>query len=187
MPDLEQEFFANPVGLLGTVRAAPWHVGGRVALIGDAAHAIVPFFGQGMNCAFEDCTVLDACLEEFGGDWERALVAYDRRRKPNADAIADMAIENFVEMRDRVADERFLAKKKLERMLEARFPERFVPRYTMVTFRRLPYAIARERGATQAALLEDLLGPDNDPGAVDLERAGATVARLLPPVESIRG
>ena len=185
MPQLEEEFFTNPVGLLGTVRAHPWHTAGRVALLGDAAHAIVPFFGQGMNCAFEDCTVLNACINEFDGVWEKIIPVYDDRRKPNAEAIADLAIENFVEMRDRVADDRFLAKKQLERILETRFPDRFIPRYTMVTFRRLPYSVAQQRGFTQDAILEELLGADNDASKVDMTSAEALVTSRLITIDSI--
>jgi kynurenine 3-monooxygenase len=185
MPTLEDDFFSNPVGMLGTVHARPWQASGRIALLGDAAHAIVPFFGQGMNCAFEDCTVLNSCIDEFEGDWSRVLPAYEARRKANADAIAALAIENFVEMRDAVADERFLAKKQLERLLEERYPERFVPRYTMVTFTRFPYTVARQRGEIQDALLEELLGPGHDASAVDLDAAGTLLRSRLAPIDSI--
>ena len=156
MPSLEEEFFANPVGTLGTIRCYPWHVRGTVALLGDAAHAIVPFYGQGMNCAFEDCTVLNECIDDFDGDWERIFHAYQERRKRNADAIADLALDNFIEMRDSVADERFLLMKKAGLDLEERFPAHFIPQYSMVTFHRTPYAVARGRGQIQKTILEDI-------------------------------
>ncbi len=119
-------------------------------LIGDAAHAIVPFHGQGMNCAFEDCAVLDTLLEQETGDWGEVFQRFSAARKPDADAIAEMALENYVEMRDTVRDPKFHLRKALAWELEARLPAYFVPRYSMVMFRRIPYAQARARGALQA-------------------------------------
>ncbi|MBE0644467.1 MAG: FAD-dependent monooxygenase [Bacteroidetes bacterium] len=156
MPTLEDDFFSNPTGALGTIRCFPWHVGDAAALLGDACHAVVPFYGQGMNCAFEDCTVLNECLDEFGTDWHRVFAAYQERRKINADAIADLALENFIEMRDRVADPHFLLMKKVGLVLEEKFPEYFIPKYSMVTFHRTPYAVARRRGQIQQEILEEL-------------------------------
>ncbi|MCB2205660.1 FAD-dependent monooxygenase [bacterium] len=188
MPTLEEDFFSNPTGALGTVRSYPWHVGGKAALLGDAAHAIVPFYGQGMNCAFEDCTVLNTCIEEFGLQWERVFRAYQERRKANADAIADLAIENFIEMRDRVADDRFLLMKKVGLALEARFPEYFIPLYSMVTFHRTPYAVARERGRMQQEILEEITRGVHDPEGVDFTRAGSLIeAKLRPYAEEAAG
>jgi kynurenine 3-monooxygenase len=149
MPDLTREYFENPTSSLVTVRCRPWHCGGRVALIGDACHAVVPFYGQGANAAFEDCLVLDECLREHAPDWKAAFESYEQRRKPNVDALADLAIANFIEMRDHVASRRFLAVKKLEKVLHRLFPRRFVPLYSMVTFSRIPYAEAVERARRQ--------------------------------------
>jgi kynurenine 3-monooxygenase len=143
MPDLADDFAHNPVGSLVTVRCWPWVRYGRgatVALLGDAAHAIVPFFGQGANCAFEDCIEIDACLEETGGHWRRALSLYQERRKANTDAIADMALDNFVEMRDRVASPVFRMTRAAQHALERRLPGRYVSRYELVSFTTVPYA-----------------------------------------------
>src|SRR5512146_2850424 len=134
MPQLTENFFANPTGAMVTVKCSPWHVDGRALLLGDAAHAIVPFFGQGMNCAFEDCAYLLGLLDRIGPDWTHLFSEFEGSRKADTDAIADLALENFIEMRDRVADPRFLFRKKVELALEARFPGHFVPKYAMVTF-----------------------------------------------------
>jgi kynurenine 3-monooxygenase len=128
-------------------------------LLGDAAHAIVPFFGQGINCGFEDCTNLLELLDRHGADWERVFREFESARRVNTDAIADLALENFVEMRDRVADPRFLLRKKVELALEAKYPQRFVPKYAMVTFHRVPYATALRRGEVQDRLLSELCDP----------------------------
>jgi kynurenine 3-monooxygenase len=156
MPDLAENFFANPIGSMVTIKCAPWHVEGKALLLGDAAHAIVPFFGQGINCGFEDCTALLQLLDRFGADWDRVFREFQRARKQNTDAIADMAIENFVEMRDRVADPRFLFRKRVELTLHDKFPDRFVPKYSMVTFLRVPYVTALKRGQTQDRILTEL-------------------------------
>jgi kynurenine 3-monooxygenase len=150
IPEFDQDFHANPVGLLGTLRLARWHHGSTV-LVGDAAHAMVPFHGQGMNCAFEDCVE----LAELAGsaDWPEVFAEFERRRRPNAEAIQAMALENYIEMRDRVDDPDYLLQKALERELAELLPGRFVPRYAMVTFRRTPYAVARARGLIQSEIL----------------------------------
>lgn len=149
IPDLEQDYLANPVGSLVTVRCAPWHWRDKAVLLGDAAHAIVPFYGQGANAAFEDCAVLGACLEESPGDLEAAFRAYGTRRKEHADALADLAIGNFVEMRDKTASRTFLLSKKVEKGLARLLPGIFVPLYYMVTFSRTPYADAVRRARAQ--------------------------------------
>jgi len=149
MPSLENDFLLNAVGSLVTVRCAPWRFKDRVALLGDAAHAVVPFYGQGANAAFEDCIVLDECLREFSGDVAEALDTYERRRKRHADALADLAIGNFLEMRDKTASKRFLFGKKVEKVLAKLFPGRFVPLYYMVSFSRTPYADAVHRARAQ--------------------------------------
>jgi kynurenine 3-monooxygenase len=142
--DLPGEFARNPVGSLVTVRVWPW-VRGRLALLGDAAHAIVPFFGQGMNCAFEDVVELDRCLTECGEDWPSAMARYAERRKPNADAIAELALDNFVEMRDKVASPLFRLAKRVEHAVERWAPEHFESLYELVSFTTVPYAEARQR------------------------------------------
>ncbi len=149
MPTLLQDFKDNPTGSLVTIRCAPWCYRDKVALVGDAAHAVVPFYGQGMNAAFEDCVVLDECLEKFPDDRERAFAEYFVRRKENADALADLAIDNFIEMRDKTASKTFRAKKKLDHLLEAALPGMYLPLYTMVTFTRIPYSTAARRARVQ--------------------------------------
>jgi kynurenine 3-monooxygenase len=149
MPTLLQDFKDNPTGSLVTIRCAPWFYRDKVALIGDAAHAVVPFYGQGMNAAFEDCVMLDECLEKFPDNRERAFAEYFVRRKENADALANLAIGNFIEMRDKTASKRFRAKKKLDHLLEALLPGIYLPLYTMVTFTRIPYAEAARRAQRQ--------------------------------------
>jgi kynurenine 3-monooxygenase len=149
MPTLLQDFKDNPTGSLVTIRCGPWFYKDKVALVGDAAHAVVPFYGQGMNAAFEDCVVLDECLGKFPGNRERAFAEYFLKRKENADALADLAIGNFIEMRDKTASGTFRAKKKLDHLLEALLPGIYLPLYTMVTFTRIPYAEAARRAQRQ--------------------------------------
>jgi kynurenine 3-monooxygenase len=139
--------------MLGTVRCGPWHAHGRVALIGDAAHAIVPFYGQGANCAFEDVVELDRCLADTGDDWARALPEYERRRRDNTEAIARMALENFVEMRDKVASPVFRLGRHVEHALERALPGRYVSRYELVSFSTTPYAEVRRRVRRQHRVL----------------------------------
>ena len=149
MPTLLEDFRQNPTGSLVTIRCAPWYYRDKVCLVGDAAHAVVPFYGQGMNAAFEDCVVLDECLEEFPDNRQRAFAEYFSRRKGNADALADLALGNFIEMRDKTASKAFRAKKKLDHFLEAALPGIYLPLYTMVTFTRIPYAEAARRARLQ--------------------------------------
>jgi kynurenine 3-monooxygenase len=153
MPNLLEDFKTNPTGSLVTIRCAPWFYRDKVCLVGDAAHAVVPFYGQGMNAAFEYCGVLDECLAEFPQDRQRAFAEYFERRKVNADALADLALQNFVEMRDKTASRTFRAKKKLDHFLEAALPGMYLPLYTMVTFTRITYAEAARRARVQDALV----------------------------------
>jgi len=151
MPTLAEDFFANPVGSLVTVRCGPWYVDGRVLLIGDAAHAVVPFYGQGMNAAFEDVQTLAELLDRHGNqpDWHRVFAELYALRKENTDTLADLAIENFREMRDRTGSKVFLWKKRIEHTLAKLFPRWYLPLYMMVTFTRIPYALARRRAGAQ--------------------------------------
>ena len=153
MPTLLDDFRDNPTGSLVTIRCAPWFYRDRVCLVGDAAHAVVPFYGQGMNAAFEDCVVLDECLQNSPQDRERAFAEYFHRRKENADALADLAIGNFIEMRDKTASRAFRAKKKLDHLLEGLLPGVYLPLYTMVTFTRMPYATAAKRARFQNGIV----------------------------------
>jgi len=185
MPGLVEDFFANPTGSLVTVKCYPWSVSSQACLLGDAAHAVVPFFGQGMNCAFEDCIVLDQCIEEHEGDWAQIFAAFEQTRKPDADAIADMALENYFEMRDHVADPHFRLRKEVEFELEKRYPDKFVPRYCMVTFRLMPYSVARSRGQLQETLLQKLCTGIKAFKEVDWQLAHQLV-QALPPLPQQR-
>lgn len=149
MPDLVSDFQHNPVGTLATVHAGPWQVDGKVALVGDAAHAILPFFGQGANCGFEDVVELNRCLSETDDDWGLALPLYQERRRANAEAIAGLAAENFVEMRDKVGSRAFLAMRRLEHALEKLLPGTYRSRYEMVSFTTIPYAEVVQRSRRQ--------------------------------------
>ena len=184
MPDLTDNFFSNPTGAMVTIKCSPWHVGGQVLLVGDAAHAIVPFFGQGINCGFEDCTTLLELLDRHGADWKTVFRKCEEARKINADAIADLAIENFLEMRDRVADPRFLFRKKVELALEAKYPGVFVPKYAMVTFHRIPYSTALKRGQLQDGMLTELCNHVERIEDLDWDKADRLVRRELTPLES---
>jgi kynurenine 3-monooxygenase len=164
MPSVAEDYLESPTGSLVTVRCRPWHHRDRVVLVGDACHAVVPFYGQGANAAFEDCLVLDECLRQREFDWGAALEDYTRRRKDDVDVLADLAIANFLEMRDHVASRVFLMKKKSEKALHRLFPRAFVPLYSMVTFSRVPYGDAVARAERQRAVVR---------------RVGLTVAVLL--------
>lgn len=153
MPTLLEDYKTNPTGSLVTIRCAPWSYLDKVALLGDASHAVVPFYGQGMNAAFEDCVVFDECLAQFPNERQRAFDEYFTRRKENADALADLAVHNFVEMRDKTASRLFRAKKKLDHTLEGWLPGIYLPLYSMVSFSRIPYAEAWRRAQRQDRLV----------------------------------
>ena len=184
MPRLTEDFFANPTGHLETIRCAPWSFEDQALVLGDAAHAIVPFHGQGMNAAFEDCSAFDRCLHEGGPDrtWNEVFAEFERRRRPNTDAIADMALENYVEMRSTVREPKFQLKKDLSFRLEERHPGRFIPRYSMVMFHTIPYAEAKRRGVIQEEILDELTSATSGAASldeVDLARADRLIAERL--------
>lgn len=157
MPNLVNDFFENPTGSLVTVKCSPWTMQNRFMLIGDAAHAIVPFYGQGMNCGFEDCFVLNQLIVQYNHQWEKIMPEYQRLRKPAGDAIADLAVSNFIEMRDRVADPMFLLRKKIEGLFHARYPDKWLPLYSMVTFSDIPYNVAKEEGERQEKIMDEIM------------------------------
>ncbi|WP_242926405.1 FAD-dependent oxidoreductase [Pontibacter vulgaris] len=157
MPDLAEEYFSNPIGSLVTIKCFPWSYEDKALLIGDACHAVVPFYGQGMNAGFEDITVLDQMLENFDGDWEKLFKDFERKRKPDADAIADLAVMNFIEMRDEVANSRFLLRKKIEGKISEQYPDKWLPLYSMVTFSDLPYSYALETGRLQEEIMRKVM------------------------------
>lgn len=157
MPDVAKQFFGNPTGSLVTVRCFPWVVKDKLCLIGDAAHAIVPFYGQGMNCGFEDCTVLDQLMEKHGDNWEVILNEFQHSRKPNSDAIAELAVMNFVEMRDLVGSKDFLLRKKIEARIHDKYPEKWLPLYSQVTFSDIPYSVALANGRKQDEIMKKVM------------------------------
>jgi kynurenine 3-monooxygenase len=182
MPDRVREFQTHPTGFLGTVYAAPWHVHGMAALIGDSAHAMVPFHGQGMNCCFEDCLEFDACVGR-ATSWQAAFTDFETRRKPNTDAIAEMALENYLEMRQHVADPVFQLQQALSHELESRHPDRFIPRYSMVMFHHeIPYRLAQQRGLIQSRLLDNLTAGIGSIAQVDFSRAARDIESQLAPL-----
>lgn len=186
MPKLAEVYFENPTGHMYTVKSFPWNYKGTCLLLGDAAHGIVPFFGQGMNAGFEDCTVLDQALEKATSNqkplnWEKIAVEVAEARKPNTDAIADLAVENFVEMRDKTGSPQFLLEKEVERILQREFPRDYLSRYSMVSFSRIPYQIAYEAGLIQAELLTELCHGLKNSNQLDLSRAGELIRQKLSP------
>lgn len=158
MTGFDQEFAENPTAALVTVKCFPWIRDGRFCLIGDAAHAIVPFFGQGMNCGFEDCSVLNGLMVKHADDWEKIFSNFQELRKPDADAIADLALNNFVEMRDKVADPRFLLQKKIEADFHKKHPDKWIPAYMQVTFRPdIRYSEALKSGNRQEKIMQEVM------------------------------
>ncbi len=156
MPDFDEEWTANPTSSLVIIRCYPWHRG-KTALIGDASHAIVPFYGQGMNSGFEDCTVFNQLMEEHGDNWPEILNSFERNRKPDADAIADLAMRNFVEMRDLTGQKAFLLQKKIEAKFSDKHPDKWVPLYSMVTFSHTRYSEALRIGKKQDAIMKEIM------------------------------
>lgn len=157
MPNLGEEFFANPTSALINVECYPW-VLKQTMLIGDASHAMVPFYGQGMNCGFEDCFILDGLIEKLGTNaWELVFAKFQKMRKPDTDAISKLAMENFVEMRDVTADPKFLLRKKIEAKLHSLYPKEWIPLYTMVTFSDMPYSEAYTQGKLQEAIMNRVM------------------------------
>jgi kynurenine 3-monooxygenase len=186
IPRFDTDFAGHPVGMLATLYLQRWHLGGQALLIGDAAHAIVPFHGQGMNCGFEDTVELTRLLAEAPTDGAGVFAEFQRIRQPNADAIALMALENYVEMRDKVADPHYLAKRELGAALAMRIPSHYMARYRLVTFTHVPYAYALERGRAQDALLEEILRATPRVAEVDLDAAARLLQARLPPLPVLR-
>ncbi len=180
VPDLSEQFFANPTGDLATVRCSGWSHGDAGVLIGDAAHAIVPFHGQGMNLALESCRLLDRRLAQYPNDVAQAFTLFEMDRKPDADAIADMALDNYIEMRSGVTDPRYLLKRGLALELERRFPDRIAARYGMVMFTTMPYYEVKSRAEDQGVILDKLTAHATSLDDVDFDRAEQLVTQLGP-------
>jgi kynurenine 3-monooxygenase len=180
LPTLHRDYLAHPTGHLGTVHCRPWSYKGRLLLVGDAAHAIVPFHGQGMNAAFEDCVALDDLIGAHGHDWRAVFAEFESTRAPNARAIAEMALENYLEMRDEVRDAKFELRAALSFELERRFAGRWIPRYSMVMFHpEIPYAEAQRRGALQSRILRELTANASSLPEIDFTRGAELVDAFL--------
>jgi kynurenine 3-monooxygenase len=180
MPTYKEDFHRNTTSSLVTVKCFPWIYKDKCCLIGDAAHAIVPFFGQGMNCGFEDCTVLYELMNQYEEDWNMVLSEFQKLRKPNADAIADLALNNFIEMRDLVADPYFLKKKNIERLIADRFEGRYISPYQMVSFSNIAYAEALEKGKAINARLEELAAVEDVEEAITSEEMTSWIDSMFP-------
>jgi kynurenine 3-monooxygenase len=174
LENFPQSYFENPTGRLATIYAENWH-SNNLCLIGDAAHAVVPFFGQGMNASFEDCNVMMDCIKSNDGDWKKIFTSFNTIRKPDTDAIAKMAIENYIEMRDSVAQSDYILRKKTANALNNFFPNRFIPRYNMVSFSSIPYSQVYERGKIQQDIISQL-----DASNIDYEKAEQLILERLP-------
>nr|WP_317173913.1 NAD(P)/FAD-dependent oxidoreductase [Pontibacter aquaedesilientis] len=187
MPDLAEDYFSNPIGSLVTVKCFPWSYEDKALLIGDACHAVVPFYGQGMNAGFEDIFVLNQMLDDFDGDWENLFKAFERSRKPDADAIADLAVMNFIEMRDKVADPRFLLRKRIESRISAQYPDKWIPLYSMVTFTDLPYSYALEMGRVQDKIMKKVMRHIQSVEDYDKPEVQKLLERQLVKKEKLKG
>jgi kynurenine 3-monooxygenase len=183
VPDFDADWSGHPIGNLSTLYVDRWRYGGEAVLLGDAAHAMVPFHGQGMNCAFEDCLALVRHIEQ-APNWDAAFAGFEAERKPNAEAIQAMALENYVEMRDKVDDPDFLLQRQLERVLAERHPGVFVPRYSMVSFLRVPYSLAFARGQVQRQILVESTAGLARLDQVDLDAADKRVLERLAPLDA---
>ena len=157
VPNLAEDYFNNPTASLSIMRCYPWNVSDKVLLIGDSAHATVPFYGQGMNAGFEGCYVLDQLLEEYGDDWKACFDAYSKYRKPDGDGVQDLSMHNFVVMRDKTADPHFLLQKKIELRFSKKYPEKWLPLYSMVSFSNIRYSEAWKIGQQQEALMQKIM------------------------------
>ena len=186
-PEIVDEYMANPNGSLVTVRSYPWSYEDKLGLLGDASHAIVPFFGQGMNSGFEDCFELGKLMDQYPGDWKTILSEFQISRKPNADAIADMALENFIEMRDKVADQKFLLRKKIEQKLSKQYPENYISKYSLVSFGTAPYKDALAMGFKQDALFKEVLAIPEIENNWDSPEATQKIEQLLKEFGFING
>jgi kynurenine 3-monooxygenase len=181
IPTLLEDFLKNPVGKLATVRCYPWHYQDKIALIGDAAHGIVPFFGQGMNAGFDDCVLLEKLMAANGDNWADIFNKYSEIQKPNGDAIADMAVANLREMSEKVGDPDFLMQRQVEKIIAHKYPKYYLPRYSMITHTTIPYAICQKVGLIQDEILSEVCKGLKVPEEVNLERAEELIRNKLKP------
>ncbi|TDE02955.1 FAD-dependent oxidoreductase [Flavobacterium hiemivividum] len=186
IPNLTEDFFQNPTSTLVTMKCYPWTYNDKVALIGDACHAIVPFYGQGMNAGFEDISVLNEMMEEYGDDWLSIFSEYQKSRKPNADAIAELSYRNFMEMSSKTADDKFLLQKKIENWFSEKHPDKWIPLYSRVTFSDRPYTEALAIGDDQNAIMEEVLKMKNIESVWDSPDVENKILELLSEKETVR-
>lgn len=179
IPELVEDFFKNPKSYLVTMKCFPWTHNDTVALIGDACHAIVPFYGHGMNAGFEDITVLSELMEKHGDDWQMIFTEYENSRKPNADAIAELSYRNFMEMSSKTADEKFHLQKEIEKWFSAKHPDKWTPLYSRVTFSHQPYAEALAEGDRQNEIMKEILNVDNIEQIWKTEQVEQRILQLL--------
>lgn len=179
MPKLGADFFANPPNSMVTIKCLPWAFQDKVVLIGDAAHAIYPSYGQGANAGFEDCAVIYECIQKYGENWKAIFNEYERRRKPNTDAIADLCVEHFIELRDLVADRRFLLKKEIERKINRMYPEEYKDLYSMITFTCMPYAEALRIDREQRAIVERVMNIEKIEDRLNSTEVERLIAELI--------
>ena len=179
IPMLAEDFFKNPTSTLVTMKCFPWTYDDKVALIGDACHAIVPFYGQGMNAGFEDISVLYEMIEKYGDDWQKIFSEYQDSRKPNADAIAELSYRNFMEMSSKTADDKFLLQKKIEKLFSERHPEKWIPLYSRVTFSDRPYSEALAIGDLQNEIMQKVLKTENIENIWDSKEVEDKIIELL--------
>tara|TARA_B100000029_G_scaffold10085_2_gene11007 strand:+ start:999 stop:2363 length:1365 start_codon:yes stop_codon:yes gene_type:complete len=185
MKDFENQFINKPTGNLYTINCQPWNIKDKFLLLGDAAHTIAPFFGQGINAAFEDCTIFDSLLKKYDNEWEKVFSQLSQNRKPEMDAISEMAIENYYEMRNETMDPKFLIKKEVEFILERNFPNQFIPRYSMVVFNRIPYTICQKRSKIQEKILKKLCANIKNVNQIDLNFAEILINKKLDKIRFI--
>jgi kynurenine 3-monooxygenase len=179
MPDVADEYFSNPSASLVTVKCAPWNYGDKIVLMGDAAHAIVPFYGQGMISGFEDTRVFSEMYDEKNGDWSVVVPEFAAQRKPDGDAIADLAIQNFIEMRDLVGDEMFLLRKKIENRFYAKYPNKWMPLYSQVTFSNIRYSEALKTGNIQRTIMDEIMKTPNIKAIWDSEEIENAILKAI--------
>ncbi len=179
MPSLIDDYFSNPASSLVTIKCSPWNYEDKILMMGDASHAIVPFYGQGMNSGFEDCSVFDEIFEKNGRDWKATFEEFSKRRKKDADAISDLALQNFIEMRDLVGDASFLLRKKLEKKIYEKYPEKWIPLYSQVTFSHIPYSEALASGKKQSLIMDQIMEEANIENCWDEERIELQILKLI--------
>lgn len=185
MPNLIYEFFQHPTGNMGTIKCTPWYYQDHCLLIGDAAHGIVPFFGQGMNAAFEDCRILNVLLDQYQDDWTKVMPAFYESRKMNTDAVAAMSLDNYHEIQTDIQSPQFIQRKQLEQVLMHRYPERYISKHVLVMFTNTPYAQAYLQGQIQAELLSDIISIQQKTGTIDWSKVDSMIEQYEKKIESV--